>query len=68
MQIFDQYTVFGNPIKHSKSPFIHTLFARQTNQAMEYGIVEAPVDSFEQAAREFLPKVVKAVMLPHRLN
>ncbi|MGO2496901.1 MAG: shikimate dehydrogenase [Vibrio litoralis] len=53
MQTFDQYAVFGNPIKHSKSPFIHTLFARQTNQAMEYGIVEAPVDSFEQAAREF---------------
>lgn len=53
MQKLDQYTVFGNPIKHSKSPFIHTLFAHQTNQTMEYGIVEAPIDGFEQAAREF---------------
>ena len=53
MQKLDQYAVFGNPIKHSKSPFIHTLFAHQTNQTMEYGIVEAPIDGFEQAAREF---------------
>ncbi|HCH02635.1 MAG TPA: shikimate dehydrogenase [Vibrio sp.] len=70
MQIFDQYAVFGNPIKHSKSPFIHTLFARQTNQAMEYGIVEAPVDSFEQAAREFFAEGGKGcnVTAPFKLD
>ena len=42
----DQYAVFGNPIKHSQSPFIHTLFAKQTAQKMVYKAIEAPVDDF----------------------
>ena len=49
----DQYAVFGNPIKHSKSPFIHTLFAKQTVQQMVYKIIEAPVDSFEESLDNF---------------
>ena len=49
----DQYAVFGNPIKHSKSPFIHTLFANQTQQKMAYGIIEAPVDGFKEAIEGF---------------
>ena len=32
----EQYLLFGNPVSHSKSPFIHTLFSRQTMQNMEY--------------------------------
>ena len=49
----DHYAVFGNPIGHSKSPFIHTLFARQTNQSMEYTAELAPVDGFVAAAKAF---------------
>ncbi len=49
----DHYAVFGNPIGHSKSPFIHTLFARQTNQQLTYTAETAPVDGFANAAREF---------------
>ncbi|WP_435235997.1 shikimate dehydrogenase [Psychromonas sp. PT13] len=44
----DKYAVFGNPIKHSKSPFIHTLFANQTGQQIIYDVIEAPLDSFKE--------------------
>jgi shikimate dehydrogenase len=49
----DHYAVFGNPIKHSKSPFIHTLFAKQTSQQMVYQAIEAPVDGFEKTLTQF---------------
>ncbi len=49
----DRYAVFGNPIGHSKSPFIHTLFARQTNQSLIYTAELAPIDGFVTAAKEF---------------
>ncbi|MBF8778674.1 shikimate dehydrogenase [Pseudomonas fulva] len=49
----DQYVVFGNPIGHSKSPFIHRLFARQTGQALEYSTVLAPIDGFSDCALGF---------------
>ncbi|MEZ7861827.1 MAG: shikimate dehydrogenase [Aeromonadaceae bacterium] len=49
----DRYAVFGNPIAHSKSPFIHTLFARQTQQQLTYERIEAPLDGFAAAIAEF---------------
>lgn len=49
----DKYVVFGNPIAQSKSPYIHTLFARQTAQAMTYTAQLAPVDGFKAAAADF---------------
>lgn len=50
----DRYAVFGNPISHSKSPFIHTLFARQTQQQLTYEKIEAPIDDFVGSIRRFL--------------
>lgn len=49
----DKYAVFGNPISQSKSPFIHTLFARQTNQNLEYTAKTAPPEEFAAAAEAF---------------
>jgi shikimate dehydrogenase len=50
----DKYAVFGNPIKHSKSPAIHQEFARQASEKIEYTAILAPLDGFEQSIREFV--------------
>ena len=49
----DRYAVLGNPVAHSRSPFIHAEFARQTGQHMEYGRVLCPLGGFAGALREF---------------
>ncbi len=49
----DRYAVFGNPIKHSKSPQIHTLFAQQTKQSLHYSAELADIGQFEQAVKAF---------------
>ncbi|MCL1126993.1 shikimate dehydrogenase [Shewanella surugensis] len=50
----DRYAVFGNPIGHSKSPQIHTLFAKETSQAISYEAILAPVACFEASLRQFI--------------
>jgi len=49
----DQYAVFGNPIKHSLSPEIHTAFAKQTSQAMEYNKTLVEKNGFTAATEAF---------------
>jgi shikimate dehydrogenase len=49
----DVYAVIGNPIAHSKSPQIHHLFAQQTEQNMQYGLLFSEVDDFEKTVQEF---------------
>lgn len=47
------FAVIGNPVKHSRSPSIHQLFAQQTGIKLEYDRIEAPVDQFESTVRDF---------------
>ncbi|MCB1842163.1 MAG: shikimate dehydrogenase [Halioglobus sp.] len=49
----DRYAVFGNPVKQSKSPAIHSLFAEQCGQNLQYRAVRIELDDFERAARDF---------------
>ncbi len=49
----DRYAVFGQPIKHSKSPRIHQLFAEQTGQDLQYFALEVAAEQFAETAKTF---------------
>jgi len=49
----DKYAVIGNPIQHSKSPFIHSAFAEQTGEDMVYIRLLGDLDDFEGDVRRF---------------
>jgi shikimate dehydrogenase len=53
MMLLDHYAVFGYPIKHSKSPRIHQIFAGQTGQSLEYSAQEVPAEQFSAAVARF---------------
>lgn len=50
----DRYALIGNPVQHSLSPLIHRQFARQTQQDLDYSLIEAPLDGFEESVRRFI--------------
>jgi shikimate dehydrogenase len=48
----DHYAVIGNPIKHSKSPLIHSEFANQTGQDLDYITKEIPLDGLVEGLKQ----------------
>ncbi len=48
----DRYAVIGNPIAHSRSPFIHTQFALATGQSLSYSRLPSALDAFEETVRQ----------------
>lgn len=49
----DYYAIMGNPVAHSKSPFIHAEFAKQTQQSIRYIKIEVPIGQFQQQVNTF---------------
>ncbi|MDD5322856.1 MAG: shikimate dehydrogenase [Methylococcales bacterium] len=61
MTSIDRYAVFGYPIKHSKSPRIHQIFAEQTGQSLEYSPQEVPAEQFSAAVARFFAEAGKGL-------
>ena len=49
----NKYAVIGNPIKHSKSPQIHSAFAKQEGVTIEYLRLLAEEENFTHTVNEF---------------
>jgi len=49
----DQYCVLGNPVEHSRSPWIHARFGELTGQRLHYAKRLIPLDGFAQGLRAF---------------
>jgi shikimate dehydrogenase len=66
----DQYGVIGHPVAHSWSPFIHGLFARQTEQQMVYRRFDVPPAKFRRHVMHFFLHGGRGlnVTLPHKIE
>src|SRR5689334_9718354 len=64
----DQYGVVGHPISHSWSPFIHGLFAKQTEQSLVYRLYDIAPRDFRAQVLEFFTRGGRGlnVTVPHK--
>jgi shikimate dehydrogenase len=64
----DQYGVVGHPISHSWSPFIHGLFAKQTDQSLVYRLYDITPGNFRAQVLEFFTRGGRGlnVTVPHK--
>jgi shikimate dehydrogenase len=65
---FDRYAVIGYPVLHSWSPFIHGMFARQTQQNLSYTRIELTPENLEVGIAHFFATGGKGlnVTVPHK--
>lgn len=66
----DSYCVMGNPVAHSRSPWIHARFAELTGQHLQYERALAPLDGFTAFVRNFAANGGKGcnVTVPFKLE
>ncbi|MES2184639.1 MAG: shikimate dehydrogenase [Pseudomonadota bacterium] len=48
------YCVMGNPVEHSRSPWIHARFAELSGEALAYGKQLVALDGFAEGVRAFI--------------
>ena len=67
--VIDRYGVMGFPVAHSRSPVIHNLFARQTDQNMRYELLKVSPEHLEEAVRQFRHAGGKGlnITVPHKV-
>ena len=65
----DQYGVFGHPVAHSLSPFIHGVFARDTGQQMTYRAYDVAPEEFTERVAGFFADGGRGlnITLPHKI-
>lgn len=68
MSQLDRYAVIGQPIAHSKSPFIHAAFARATAQKLSYEALEVAPEALAETLKQLHaePYLGLNVTLPHK--
>lgn len=66
----DVYAVIGNPIRHTKSPLIHTLFAEAAGQDLAYVAIKGPLGGFAARVDQFRREGGRGlnVTLPFKLD
>ena len=64
----DRYGVMGYPVSHSRSPVIHRLFALQTEQNLQYELLQVAPEKLETAIRQFQRTGGKGlnITVPHK--
>jgi shikimate dehydrogenase len=65
-----EYGVIGHPVAHSRSPFIHGMFARQTGQNLVYRLHDVPPERLQAFVIEFWKRGGKGlnVTVPHKVS
>ena len=63
-----RYALFGHPVSHSWSPFIHGLFARQFDRVLDYKLRDVDPVTFRRAVIDFFVEGGDGanVTLPHK--
>jgi len=64
----ERFAVIGQPISHSRSPFIHEQFAAQFSQSINYQRIECAAENFALTVRDFFKHHGRgmSVTVPHK--
>ena len=66
----DTYCVMGNPVAHSRSPWIHARFAELTQQSLSYDRALVPLEGFAHFVHDFIAQGGKGcnITVPFKLQ